>query len=185
MTRSDRSECRHNNFRIVLTVCSVIALTKIYELHDARIAAIEVKGDLIVRDTGRIMTRSRARQQPDEYTSVSCQLKIVKVLLEELLSASGNSALGAAAREEDDDDDPEDDEWEDDNDDVLDLSTGMTKSELMALGEDDGPIRGKDNETQSFLVDFFKQQAGTPQFIETFSALTPAEQEKLRSIEHA
>jgi hypothetical protein len=43
---------------------SVIALSKLYDLADPRLSQIQVKGDLIVNQntTGRIMTRSRARQ---------------------------------------------------------------------------------------------------------------------------
>jgi hypothetical protein len=43
---------------------SVIALSKLYDLADPRLSQIQVKGDLIVNQntSGRIMTRSRARQ---------------------------------------------------------------------------------------------------------------------------
>jgi hypothetical protein len=40
---------------------SVIALSKLYDLKDPRVAQIMVKGDLIVPQSDRIMTRSRAR----------------------------------------------------------------------------------------------------------------------------
>lgn len=40
---------------------SVIALSKLYSLNDSRMAQTMVKGDLIVLDTDRIMTRSRAK----------------------------------------------------------------------------------------------------------------------------
>lgn len=132
------------------------------------------------------MTRSRARQQPDQYTSVSAQIKIMKVLVEELLSASGNRPLsaGAAAAADLDDDEGSNggSDWEDDPTEFIDLSTGMTKSQLMALGEDDGPSRGRDDETQSYLLDFFRQAATKPEFAAVFAALTPEEQEKLRTM---
>lgn len=50
--------------RILLTsVCSVIALSKLYSLNDSRLAQTQVKGDLIVNnDDGLIKTRSRAKQ---------------------------------------------------------------------------------------------------------------------------
>jgi hypothetical protein len=41
---------------------SVIALSKLYSLNDARVAQTMVKGDLIVPTSDRIMTRSRAKQ---------------------------------------------------------------------------------------------------------------------------
>lgn len=162
---------------------SVIALTKLYELHDPRLAEINVKGDLIVPKTDRIMTRSRAKQQPDQYTYISAQLKIVKVLIEELLSASGNRALEAAAAEVDEDGD-EDDDWEDETNEILDLGTGMTKSQLMAYGADDSAsvTRSRDDETQAYLLRFFHEQAQKPSFGEVFNLLTPEEQDKLRSM---
>ncbi|KAK1033592.1 hypothetical protein LTS16_016150 [Friedmanniomyces endolithicus] len=167
---------------------NVIALTKLYELHDPRLAAIRVQGDLIVPKTDRIMTRSRARQQPDRYTTISAQLKIIKVLVEELLSAaSGNRPLNAAdAVDLDDDDEDDDGEWEDDGQGFLDLGAGMTKSQLMAYGEDDEDGgRGRDDETQTFLLEFFRRQAGEPGFGEVFGSLTGEEQEKLRGMSDA
>jgi importin-9 len=171
----------------ILTIASVIALTKIYNLNDPRLAQIQVKGDLIVPKTDRIMTRSRAKHEPDQYTSISAQLKIIKVLVEELLSASGNRTIDPATAAELDDDDEEDGDWEDDSNDFLDLSSGMTKSQLMALGAEDGAsvTRGRDDETQAYLLEFFREQAQNPAFGEVFNALTPDEQEKLRSMSDA
>lgn len=165
-------------------ISSVVALSKLFELNDPRIAEIQVKGDLIVPTSDRIMTRSRARQNPDQYTIISAQLKIVKILVDELLSASGSARNldAAAAAELDDDDDDEDGDWEDDE--FLDLGSGMTKSQLMALGAEDGPgmSRSRDDETQAYLLDFFRRAAQSPGFNDVFNALTPAEQEKLRTM---
>lgn len=163
---------------------SVVALSKLYELNDSRLAEIHVKGDLIVPKSDRIMTRSRAKQNPDQYTTISAQLKIVKVLVQELLSASGNRPFDASAAATDaDDEDDEDDDWEDDSNDFLDLGSGMTKSQLMAYAaEDDVPARGKDDETQAYLLEFFRQASQKPGFGDTFNSLTSEEQEKLRSM---
>jgi hypothetical protein len=171
----------------MLTASSVVALSKLYDLNDPRIAEIQVKGDLIVPKSDRIMTRSRTKETPDQYTSVSAQLKIVKILVEELLSASGNRALDAAAAGVDgaaDDDDEEDGEWEDDEDEFLDLGAGMTKSQLMAFGAEDSPAttRGRDDETQAYLLSFFRQAAQKPGFGEIFNSLTAEEQDKLRAM---
>jgi hypothetical protein len=166
---------------------SVVALSKLYELNDPRINEIQVKGDLIVLKSDRILTRSRARQTPDQYTIVSAPLKIIKLLVEELLSASGNRPFDPATAADLDDDDEEDDDWEDDPNDFVDLSTGMTKSQLMSFGAEDGvgSSRGRDDETQAFLLDFFRQAAQKPGFTEVFNALTSEEQEKLRSMSDA
>ncbi|KAJ9667483.1 hypothetical protein H2201_002352 [Coniosporium apollinis] len=169
---------------------NVIALSKLYALQDPRLSSIMVKGDLIVPQSDRIMTRSRARQNPDRYTIIPAPLKILKVLVEELLSASGDprSLSGAAASAAhntdlaDDADNSEDGDWEDDPDE-LDLGLPGTKAELMAYaGEDGGSGRQRDDETQAFLMEFFRGIAGDAAFREVFGALSPEEQERLRGM---
>ncbi|KAL4878904.1 armadillo-type protein [Aspergillus karnatakaensis] len=166
---------------------NIIALATLYNLEDPRLAQVQVRGDLIVQDTGRIKTRSQARNNPDRYTNVSAPLKIVKVLVEELAAASGNKeidAATAAALEEENSD--EDDEWEDVPDNTLDLGLGVTKQELMAFGEGGNEgvfgVRKRDDETQAFLLDFFRNASTKAEFQQLFAALTPDEQEKLRSL---
>jgi len=163
---------------------SIIALAKLYDLNDPRIAAVQVKGDLIVPKSDRIMTRSRAKQQPDQYTTVSAQLKIIKVLVEELLTASGGRPLDAAAAAELDEEGSDDGEWEDDANDFLDLGSGMTKAQLMAYGAEDSAAtsRGRDDETQAYLLEFFHGQANKPAFGEVYQSLTTEEQQKLQSM---
>lgn len=137
-----------------------------------------VKGDLIIANTNRIMTRSRTKLSewyqdanpaynshspldPDRYTIIPAPLKILKVLIEELVSASGMQAaanVAAAAAtglaDEDEDDDGDNDGWEDEPDDTLDLALGSTKSDLMGWIEG-GNSRQRDDETQAYLIDFF------------------------------
>ncbi|GES60233.1 importin beta-5 subunit [Aspergillus terreus] len=166
---------------------NIIALATLYNLEDPRLAQVEVKGDLIIQDTGRIKTRSQTRSNPDRYTTVTAPLKIIKVLVEELAAASGSKeidAATAAALEEEGSDD--DDEWEDLPSNTLDLSLGVTKQELMAFGEGGTEgvfgVRKRDDETQGFLVDFFRNASTKPAFQQLYAALTPAEQEKLQSL---
>lgn len=61
-------------------------------------------------------------------------LKILKVLVEELLSASGigRSLDATNAGDAADDDDSDDGEWEDDED-VLDLGLGVTKQGMLSI----------------------------------------------------
>lgn len=174
-----------------MAACSVIALSKVYELEDARLSQIHVKGDLIPSSDTRIMTRSRARQNPDQYTIIPASLKIVKVLVEELLSPVGGNAgdldpKSAAALNGGDDNDEESDdgEWEDEPNDFLDLGLGTTKAELMAYGEGNisGLPRGRDDETQAYLVEWFTAQANKQGFVQTFEALSQREQDKLRAM---
>ena len=41
--------------------------------------------------------------------------------------------------------------------------------------------RQRDDETQAYLITFFREAASKPNFEQYFSALTPEEQEKLQS----
>ncbi|XHG04435.1 hypothetical protein AWENTII_007703 [Aspergillus wentii] len=165
---------------------NIIALAKLYQLEDPRLAQVQVKGDLIIHDTGRIKTRSQARANPDQYTTVSAPLKIVKVLVEELAAASGSKEIDAATAAALEEEDSDDDDWEDLPSNTLDLSLGVTKQELMAFGEGGTEgvfgVRKRDDETQGFLEEFFRHASTKPEFQELFAALTPDEQEKLRSL---
>ena len=163
---------------------NVSALTTLYSLHDPRIASIPCRGDLIPNPAtaGRIVTRSRAKQTPDSYTTVSATAKIVRVLVDELAGPGDAAAATAAGRglaggdgddDEDEDlaaDDYDDDggEWEDDNT-FLDLGLGATKADLMSFGNGGGLFPGanmgmagqqrSDDGTQQFLEEWFKAQA--------------------------
>lgn len=169
---------------------NTIALANLYNLEDPRLAQVQVKGDLIIQDTGRIKTRSQARKNPDQYTVVPAPVKMVKVLVEELAAASGNKEIDAAAANaamEEAEDSDDDDEWEDvPGNNTLDLSLGVTKQELMSFGEGgtEGVFghRRRDDETQGFLSEFFRHASTKPDFQQVYAALTPAEQEKLQSL---
>ncbi len=99
----------------------------------------------------------------------------------ELQSATG-ATLDANAAAELADEASDDGSWEDEPNPFVDLGSGFTKEQLMAYAADDGPNTGRqrDNETQEFLVDFFKCAAATPGFAEEFGQLTSDEQQRLR-----
>ncbi|KAK5661171.1 hypothetical protein OQA88_11062 [Cercophora sp. LCS_1] len=167
---------------------NVIALSKLYSLNDARIAQTQVKGDLVIPTSNRIMTRSRARQNPDQYTIIPAPLKIIKVLVEELLTASGvgaaaNAAAGMASAEFiDAESDDGDEGWEDEPN-TLDLALGSTKADLMGWAESHS-VRGRDDETQAYLIDFFKAAArdNIAGFQNWFTMLTEDEKAKLQEL---
>ena len=123
---------------------------------------------------------------PDQYTIIPASLKILKVLIQELLSASGGgraastAAAIAAAAELDDDDG--DDNWEDDPDSV-DLGLGGSKSDLYAFIESSGS-RQQDDETQAYLTEFFVTAArdNVANFQEWYSMLTDEERGKLQEL---
>jgi hypothetical protein len=161
-----------------------------------------VKGDLIIPTSDRIMTRSKTKNSefdtprkskslvahisdPDQYTIIPAQLKIVKVLIEELLSASGaQNAATAAAVAEFADEEGDDDGWED-LPNTLDLGLGSTKADLMAYGEGQGSfMRQRDDETQAYLTEFFVKVSteNIAGFNELYAALTDGEKEKLNDL---
>ncbi len=171
----------------MLTSHSVIALSKLYSLNDPRIASTNVRGDLIITSSDRIMTRSRAKHTPEQYTVVPAQLKILKVLIEELLSASGvqgasNAAAAAAAEFADTESDDGDEGWEDDGD-TLDLSLSSTRAELMGFLEGSS-TRQQDGETQGYLTEFFLTAAreNTADFQNWYNLLTEDEKAKLNQL---
>ncbi|SPN99886.1 related to importin9 [Cephalotrichum gorgonifer] len=167
---------------------NVIALSKLYALNDQRLTQTMVKGDLIINDSGGIKTRSKSKQNPDQYTIIPATLKILKVLIQDLLFASGSggaagnaSAMAAAAAEFDSDDG--DDNWEDDPD-AVDLGLGLgSRSDILALVEDGGG-RLKDDETQAYLVEFFVSAArdNLAGFGEWYGMLTDEERAKLQEL---
>lgn len=124
-------------------------------------------------------------QDPDQYTTIPASLKIIKVLIEELVSASGAKAAANAAAlaiaSADFDNDDDDDNWEDD-DDTLDLSLGSTKNDLLSFMESGG--RQKDDETQAYLTDFFIRcwRENIANFQEWYNMLTEEEKAKLNEV---
>ncbi|TKX19741.1 importin beta N terminal domain-containing protein [Elsinoe australis] len=163
---------------------NVIALTRLYDLQPSPLPSLTVKGDLVVTQSSRIITRSRAKQNPTQYTLIPADQKILKILVEELLPASGpepKSAISAAAGGSPEDDDEDDEEWEDDPHDFLDLGSGMTKEQLMAFGEGRGTeARGRgDDETQRYLVEWFRGLAQRPGADQVWSRLSDGEKERI------
>ncbi|RKF76586.1 Importin subunit beta-5 [Golovinomyces cichoracearum] len=164
---------------------NVIALSKLYSLNDPRLVQTMVRGDQIMPASNVIVTRSRAKKNPVEYTIIPAPLKIIKILIEELLSASGmfNLASSAAIATAIDDEEDKDD-WEDDPS-SLDLSSTATKAGLMSFAEANF-IRQRDNETQNYLTDFFLRAAreNVGGFSNWYAGLTAEEKSKLEKIAH-
>jgi hypothetical protein len=183
---------------------NVIALSKLYDLKDPRLAQVQVKGDLIPNTDGRIMTRSRAKTStsshvahrplipdsaanhrpyigPDQWSIIPATLKILKVLIVELQSASGAALDASAAAELAEDEGSDDQDWEDEPNPFVDLGSGFSKEQLMAFAaEEPGGGRQRDDETQGFLVEFFKRAAGSEGFVQEFEQLTEEERGRLR-----
>lgn len=167
---------------------NVIALSKLFTLNDQRVVQTMVKGDLIIPKSDRIMTRSQAKLNPDQFTIIPAPLKILKVLIEELSSAAGHgssAAAAAAAAAEFADEEADDDGWEDVHTNVLDLGLGSTKAELMAYGEGQGSfMRQRDDETQAYLTEFFIRagRENLADFNALYEALSAEEKGKLQEL---
>ncbi|TVY53829.1 Importin subunit beta-5 [Lachnellula cervina] len=154
-------------------------------LNDQRVNQTMVKGDLIIPTSDRIMTRSQAKL--NQFTIIPAPLKIIKVLIQELESASGlhsASNAAAAAAAEFADEEAENDDWEDVPS-TLDLGLGSTKADLMAFGEGSTNfMRQKDDETQAYLSEFFIKAGGEniAGFNELYAALSDEEKRKLNEL---
>lgn len=182
----------------------MIALSKLYSLNDPRVAQTLVKGDLIIPQSDRIMTRSKTKNSttsllqqthlrsltksadPDQFTIIPAPVKIVKVLIEELLSASGRQPdLYGATSANLPDDEGEDDGWEDVPN-SLDLGLPSSKAQLMAWSEGAGHFtRQQDDETQTYLIEFFTKasQENIAGFSDIYAgALNDEEREKLSEL---
>ena len=105
---------------------NVLALATIFKLHDHRLSQIQVRGDLIIKDYGRIKTRSRAKQEPDQYSVIPVSLKLLKVLIQELATASSPIKPGVRCGV-DGQADSDDEEWEDEPS-TLDLGAPSTRA---------------------------------------------------------
>ncbi|MCJ1476763.1 hypothetical protein MMC13_005432 [Lambiella insularis] len=140
---------------------SVTALVTIYGLHDPHFTTIPLRGDLIVdpATSSRIKTRSMSKAQPDRYTSISAELKLVKVLVNELVVPlagpvpAGNRRFSTGS----------DTSWSTESDASPDLS----------------PIKA-DDETQTYLVEFFAAVGADAHFQQLFAQLTEEEKTCLR-----
>ncbi|KAL8673030.1 MAG: hypothetical protein Q9168_002553 [Polycauliona sp. 1 TL-2023] len=162
---------------------NVMALTNIYKLHDERLANIQVQGDLMVDNSSRIKTRSQSKRTPDRYSIIPVPLKLTKILISELANPLSPSTPGLQQTQFADHSEDEDDEWEDDPG-MIDLSNPSTTAELMAYADESRyNVRQLDDETQTYLVDFFKQASTEPDFHGLYQSLTDEEREKLHQME--
>ncbi|RKP07583.1 armadillo-type protein, partial [Thamnocephalis sphaerospora] len=101
----DNHTCFHGYFAIKL---SIYALSLLLTNIDQRIMSVQLKGDLIISTDERIVTRSRSRSNPDQYTMVPAPVKILKLLLAEMPSSDAARNDGGDAASDD-----EDGDWED------------------------------------------------------------------------
>ncbi|RMD43838.1 hypothetical protein DV735_g1271, partial [Chaetothyriales sp. CBS 134920] len=132
---------------------NIVALSKLFDLQDERIKQIGVKGELIVENTGRIKTRSQAKLNPDRYTTIPADLKILKLLVDELVNAVSASKA------------------------VRDELMNFAESDGTAAQD-----RTHDDEAVEYLATWFRAKGAEPGFQDRFALLTADEQQKLKSL---
>ncbi|KAG0175607.1 Importin 9 [Apophysomyces sp. BC1015] len=142
---------------------SAIALSKIFLVNDPRLQDITVKGEIVVNPNAGIVTRSKAKRNPDQYTAIPLQAKIIKLLVSDL----GNNLTGDQAPQEDVESVGEDDgDWEDADDDAYGPGDFNLLSDILAnIAEEDDDEENnpelKDDpiyqtDMRAYLVDFFR-----------------------------
>ncbi|KAF9078120.1 ARM repeat-containing protein [Rhodocollybia butyracea] len=173
---------------------STMALTALFTSARPSLQNLMVKGDIVLRPETKnvIMTRSRTKTTPTEFTSVSFPVKAIKILLHEVQSGGEPATMGNTQEFADDiDSEDGDDDWADsgdvtkesefeflsqfigpkgmafDNDDILDDSDDED------LKED--PISRID--IQQHLITFFRESASrnTNQFSNVVDQLSAEE----------
>lgn len=129
------------------------------------------------------------QKDPDKWTIIPAPLKIVKLLVDELASASGGGAAAstaaAMAAAAEFDAELEDDGWEDD-DDTINLGLPSTKADLMSYMEG-GPARRADDGTYSYLTEFFVQcgRENIANFQNWYALLSEDEKSRLNQVANA
>ncbi|PVG01815.1 ARM repeat-containing protein [Serendipita vermifera] len=127
------------------TRISQVSLTQLFLSARPSLDAITVRGDLIITPatSNVIVTRSRAKQTPHQYSQIPFKLKALKIILN-YLQANGESAtLGAKHTDFDTASSiGDDEEWEDEDR----VTEAIMLSQALQFETDDQPGTGLDDE---------------------------------------
>ncbi|KAI8338795.1 armadillo-type protein [Choanephora cucurbitarum] len=140
---------------------SAIALSKIFLSSDPRLLNITVKGDIVVNPNAGIVTRSRSKRNPDQYTAISLPAKIVKLLVADATTAYMNEQAPIEDAESVDD---ETGDWEDVDDEPFSARINLLSDMLAQVNdnddEEDNPELKNDpiyqTDMKAYLTDFFR-----------------------------
>ncbi|GAA5921433.1 hypothetical protein JCM3775_003046 [Rhodotorula graminis] len=134
---------------------SSVALSQLYAASAARetLQHVQVKGDLVVTEANanRIMTRSRARANPDQFQPIPFPAKVLKLLLHDAQTAAQSSQAKGAPDDAVSDD--EDDEWADEG---AEFTAGNERdldflSEMLSSGGLNRYMQGGDDDEEDEL----------------------------------
>ncbi|GAA5887335.1 hypothetical protein JCM6882_002496 [Rhodosporidiobolus microsporus] len=132
---------------------SSVALSQLYAAAASRpsLQQVQVKGDLLITDANKnkIMTRARAKANPDQFSVIPFPAKALKLLLSDAQNAAKQQGANDGGVPDDAVSDDEDDEWADegaeftsgnerDLDFLSDMLAGGGLSKYMNSGSDDG-----------------------------------------------
>lgn len=138
---------------------SAIALSKVYLITDPRLQSLTVRGDIIADPNGGIVTRSKAKNRPEQYTAIPLHAKIIRLLVGDLANAS---ATGAEFFNEDDNEGAYISDSEDGG--ALSKADFEFLSEMLAGTEDDDEENNEElkddpiyqTDMRAYLLDFFR-----------------------------
>ncbi|KIY50482.1 ARM repeat-containing protein [Fistulina hepatica ATCC 64428] len=177
---------------------STVALTQLFTAASQRtsLQQIHVKGDIIVKPETKnvIMTRSRTKQTPHEFTSVPFPVKALKIILHDLQIGGESATVNPRGDVFEVESDDGDEEWTEEEK----LNQGFTADEFAFLSEmigpkgvafdndeilnDDGDEEFRDDpistmDLQTHLIEFIRQCAAqnTCNFSVMVDQLTPEE----------
>ncbi|KAF8167572.1 armadillo-type protein [Crassisporium funariophilum] len=116
---------------------STLALTQLFLSERKSLQNLTVKGDIIIRPETKnvIMTRSRTKTTPHEFTPVSFPVKALKIILHDLQSGGESATVTAQGDVYDVDSDDGDDDWTEEEK----LHQGFKEDEFAFLSEMIGP----------------------------------------------
>ncbi|KAI0778993.1 ARM repeat-containing protein [Trametes elegans] len=120
------------------TRISALALSSLFASERPSLQGLTVKGDIVVKPETKnvIMTRSKTKQIPTEFTSVPFPVKAVKLLLHELQSGGEAASMGFNAADVAElDSDDGDEEWTEEEK----LHQGFKADEFAFLSDMLGP----------------------------------------------
>ncbi|KAJ3272055.1 Importin 9 [Terramyces sp. JEL0728] len=92
-------ECFNDISGVYETKLSTNAMLILFSSGDARLANVTVKGDLIITNT-KIMTRSRAKANPEQYSTLTFPQKAVGLLIGEYKALSQSKANPSSFKDE-------------------------------------------------------------------------------------
>ncbi|PAV22617.1 ARM repeat-containing [Pyrrhoderma noxium] len=156
---------------------STLGLCQLFVSERPGLQNLTVKGDLIVKPETRdvIITRSRAKQTPHEFTRISFPVKALKIIINDLRSNGESATMAAQGGVIDADSDDGDDDWEDEdsvnplNKDEIAFLSDILGPKGTAFDEDDIPGDDDDEDLKndpisqmdmtSHLISFMKESA--------------------------